>query len=173
MTKFSPSTKVLYCIVLYSSTCDYKITDVRTDDDTGSVSYITDGYVFQSMSMLQRSPKTTADNLLQNLIKSVTLWEFVAMKADKIHPNSSRPRIETILMEFQALHKKVKEFGLEQLTPLTEEELNAKETFNDVLMVNKASPNMSNIVIFSSRLSYKIVLLAPASCGSISRPYLI
>ena len=42
MTKFSPSTKVLYCIVLYSSTCDYKITNFTTDDDTGVVSYITD-----------------------------------------------------------------------------------------------------------------------------------
>lgn len=83
------------------------------------------------------TPEECSENSLQSLTKSVTLWEFLMMKVEKSHPNSTRPKLETVLLEFKALQEQVKGLGQQQLTPLATD-YKAKDSHqNDILVVRR------------------------------------
>lgn len=103
----------------------------------------------------QLSQEELNENALLNLTRSVTLWEFLMMKVEKSHPNSTRPRLETILLEFKSLHEKVKGLGQEQLIPITIEDGMAISGQDDVLVVSfHVFPEVFPVVFTSLSILY-------------------
>lgn len=64
--------------------------------------------------------------VLPRLAKVITLWEFLLMKVEKGYP--SRPHVDDIYREFEALHKQVQKVCQLYLSPRNKDKSESNST---------------------------------------------